>query len=311
MLDPRVDGPSGGSASSGGDGGGTAVGGTGGAGAQGGEVAQGAGGQGGAGAQGGAGGVGGSPGGAGGAPPVLSDDGLVARYYLDEASDGQGPNEALDAAPNPLNLPITYSAGMTYAEEGGHRGVAWNAIDLLGNIATPVGGTKVETALDGGTTGTIEVVVRLVDANPSSSRLVHIGEDSESGRFTLYADDNASAGFDWLQPGAESAVWPVPFLASGRTVLHVVLDTDLADVASRVRLYVDGNLATENGTGIPPLLGETTKLIPTAHFSIGNRFIGARSFVGVLFYAAVYSTALTPADVATNVAVLTASDDSP
>jgi len=314
LLDPRVGGGSGAGSSTGGaasTGGGEQGGaGEGGAGAQGGVGQGGAGAQGGQGGAGGQGGVG-AQGGAGGAPPALSDGGLIARYYLDEASSGQAPGAAQDSAAAPLDLDITYAAGMSYAEEGGQRGLSWNAAGIDGVAATMIGGTKIEAALDGGTTGTIEAVIRLDNAVAISSRLVHIGEGTASGRFTLFADDTVSAGCDWSAPGTETAVWPVPFANLGRTVLHMVLDTNQAAAASRVKLYIDGTLITDDGTGDRPAQGETTVLVPTAYFALGNRFVGARSFSGVLFYSAVYSIAMKPADIANNVGILTASDDTP
>jgi hypothetical protein len=100
----------------------------------------------------------------------------------------------------------------------------------------------------------------------------------------------------------------VPTLEN-RTVLHLVFDSNEADPADRARFYVDGVIAPPSneesialGAQIGNLAGE--------YFVLGNREVGARSFRGTLFYAALYDTALGPAAVAHNAARLVANDDS-
>ncbi len=61
-------------------------------------------------------GVGGS-GVGGNDPPIfydgtLVDVGLLARYFIDEAGQGQGPSQLIDAAADPLNLTLSYVNAM-------------------------------------------------------------------------------------------------------------------------------------------------------------------------------------------------------
>jgi hypothetical protein len=109
------------------------------------------------------------------------------------------------------------------------------------------------------------------------------------------------------------AEWSVDLLSLGRVVAHIVLDTTLATATERVRLYVNGS--DQGAPGVlsnPPLLNAETELIaPTDSYALGNRTIGGRSFQGTLYYCAMYSTALTPAEVQQNAAVLMMDDDSP
>jgi hypothetical protein len=269
---------------------------------------------------GGVGGVGGAGGGTcdGGAPSgTLVDRGLVTRYYLDEAASGTQPTALTDAAPTPLNLPITYVDGNTFTEVDCQRGMSWPGISLDGRADAPVLGTKIETALDGSRTGTIECVINLQDADVSSSRISHIGTDSGTGRFTMFSDGPASLGFDWDdQLGMVIGTveeWTIDLANLGRIVAHIVLDTNLAAAADRVRLYVDG---VDQGVGdihnsAVPQNSETEIIASTDTHVLGNRSIGGRSFLGTIYYCAMYSEALTGSEVTNNVTVLLAADDTP
>jgi hypothetical protein len=261
---------------------------------------------------GGAGGAGG--GGSGGEPPVeppLTGDGLLARYYLDEAASGTAPDFVRDAATPPLDLGMQYNGPVSFVETDGHRGITWPSIGQNGGPAANIGGTKVYD-LDGSTTGTIEVVLTLFEASVNGSRIVHIGTDDEKGRFTLLSDAPDAVAFYWQPSDAMThvvaGVWPVDFPSMGRVVLHVVLDTNRPDEAERLRLFVDGALVDPVG-GIPPASGEVIDFVLQNRLALGNRANGGRSFQGTLFYTAIYQSALPPEDIAANVAVLLGTDD--
>ena len=195
--------------------------------------------------------------------------------------------------------------------------MTWPAISLDGRANTLVAGTKVETELDGSTTGTIECVLELTDADPSSSRISHIGTDTHPGRFTMFSDGATSLGFDWDdQAGLVMDTveqWTVDHLALGRLVAHIVLDTNLATPSDRVRLYVNG---TDHGPGDvienPMAQGAQTEIIAaTDSYGVGNRAVGGRSIEGTIYYCAMYAAALSPEEVAQNAAALMMGDDTP
>ena len=106
-------------------------------------------------------------------------------------------------------------------------------------------GTKALAELDGGATGTIECVLELLDADPISSRISHIGSGSFTGRFTMFSNGPLSLGFDWDDQAGlvldTVEEWTVDHLALGRLVAHIVLDTTLATpVGSRAALHQRG-----------------------------------------------------------------------
>ena len=260
---------------------------------------------------GGSAGTGGAGGAAGGSPAgsSLVDTGLIVRYYIDEAASGQGPAELVDAAPAPQPLGMVWGPELSYAEDGaGHRGLRWNQIEQYSRATVAVDGTKISGQLHGSTTGTIETVVSVSAVSTSHSRLSHIGQDEEGGRFTLSMPSPSRLQF--YTASGRKGYWEVDFPGLGRIVLHLVLDTTLADPAERVKLYLDGALVPSVG-GEPPDQDEVLDLGTGRHYVLGNREVGERTFVGTLYYAAMYGSALSAADVLNNVGVLISDDDTP
>lgn len=289
-----------------------------------------AGGEGGAGAEGGVssggsdggtGGVGGlgGAGGAGGASSVLTDRGLVARYFIDEADSGQMPSALADAAPNPVDLPLTYDPVMSYVGGGSGRGIEWSIGFHDGFASESIDGTKFRNDLEGTTQVTLEVVF---DAEGSA------GNADLVFQFQREGDPNADLGIsvrDAQYPSIEfnddvagadvAAVFDVNVVSIGRTVVHVVIDTTEATTEDRIRLWVDGVEAAPFTVFpiaiLPPDLNETLVFHPTTELNLGNRPTGDRPFRGQIFYAAVYSAAFTPQEIQDNLAILTLNDDSP
>lgn len=253
---------------------------------------------------GGAQGAGGSDGGAGGSA-TLTDGGLVVRYHLDEASAGV-VDEVDDAASDPLPLSVTAFSALSFTEVDGHRGLAWSAAGADDRLSAPIDGTKIAQRLDGATTATIEVVLEMREAVSGGSRISHIGQDIERGHLTLRSADAQLVELALNEQGA--AEWDVGFATRGRLVLHCVIDTDAAQDTDRTVLYVDGVRQTPTG-GTPPPVGTTIDLGTGRHYVLGNREVGGRSFVGELYYAALYDQALEDDRVASHAAALLASDD--
>lgn len=240
------------------------------------------------------------------AAPVLVDTGLIVRYFINEAASGQTPTQLVDSAPNPLNLGLTYTDELSFTESGGNRGLQWTAAGGDARAEVAVNGTKIRNSLNGSQTGTIEVVIDIDDVTGFSSRISHIGSGMQSGEFSLTSTSTGSLTV--RVKGFDVGTFPVNLPASGRIVVHAVLDTTLATAGNRTRLYVDGAEIANTG-GFDPLHNDTIAIGMSSSYVLGNRAIGDRSFQGTLHYGALYSAALTPAEIANNAAVLSASDD--
>jgi hypothetical protein len=255
----------------------------------------------------------GGTGASGGSPmPVLVDDGLIVRYYLDEAADGQQPTELVDRAADPLPLPLSWQPEMSYVQDGeGNRGLEWTQAGANGMASAGVDGTKILTALHGSTVGTIEVVVAFTasGADGACARMSTIATPSVAGSFTLCAPSitRAEFGIDTSYRGGE---WEVDFIGRGRLVLHAVLDTAQTDENLRARLFLDG-AEVPRISGTAPQPSQQLNLGIGSSYVIGNRPEGGRTPNGRVYYAAMYSVALTPAQILQNTSVLISHDDAP
>jgi hypothetical protein len=271
------------------------------------------GGQGGTGAVGGQGGTGasGGEGGSGGQAPVLVDRGLVVRYFMDEAPSGQSPTQMLDSAPSPFHLGLDYSAQMAYAATPNGRGLDWTAVAAPGSARGTISGSKVQTALHGSATATIELVVNATDLRQGGNTVINaLGSGSNAGDLSLYSTTNHGGnqvGVAW-HGGTEMGYWPVDLRTVGRVVLDAVVDSTQADGASRLLLFVDG-VSAGAASGSNVTQNATVDLSSATTLSVGNGVALVASIEGGLYYAALYSSALSQSEISINVTRLQASDD--
>ncbi len=243
-----------------------------------------------------------------GEPGTLVDDGLIGRYFLDEAPEGTDPPSALDSSGNELHMPITYNADVVrYVTVGGNRGLEWTMRGAVGGPSISAGG-PITDAYNGAQQATLEVVVDAQDVVNTGSRFMHIGVDENSDLSMV------SGSLDRVELRTFGAVgvarWPHDLPGSGRVVLTIVVDTTQAEGSDRSRLYVDGIQVAPMGP-VNISQNQTMSIEGGARFFLGNRGeSNDRSFQGILYYAALYSVALSEADVQTNAARLGRSDDS-
>ena len=241
-------------------------------------------------------------------PDGFVDEGLLVRYFLDEADSGTDEPEVADASMvDPLPLDISYSGGLPFfTEVDGNRGLMWDAPGEDGGPRVEILGTKIQD-LDGLTEATIEVVVLLESVTEQASRLSHIGAGSGSD-FTL--SSSADDQVEFRLTGSTPGVWSVPFSDGNPVVLTLLFDSEEGEGSDRVLLFVDGEPVAASEYQAPPQ-GTTISLAPAGRYSIGNRGNGSRSIEGVLFYAAMYTVALDETQVAHNAEILLDDDDTP
>lgn len=257
---------------------------------------------------------GGNPADASPAGPLLGS-GLLVRYYLDDAVPGDEPAQIIDSAPNPLALAVNYAGSdAAFVQDGRNRGILW---DEAGNDATvsAVAGTasKLYGGLNGSTTATLEVVLSVQSALLAGSRVIDFSEDIAQADplFSLEVTDTNTMELDWEGiNGDVPGSWSLPFGSLARFVVHLVIDTGQAQAEDRVRLYVNGALATiEDGARAEQNETISVSAAMPVFFGLGNRQTGGRGFAGTMYYAAIYSQALTVAEIEQNVAHLLISDD--
>jgi hypothetical protein len=237
----------------------------------------------------------------------LIDEGLLARWFLDEAAFGTVPTQTADAADEPFDLPIDFASGdLAWTEENGHRGLRWMVAGGDGAPLRAIAGSKFDM-LQGRRRATIEIVASVEQVISQDSRLFHIGTGADAGDFTLRSDDLNELEF--VLEGQSVAAWAVDLPMLGRAVFHVVFDTTQVMPENRVRLYVNGGLE-EPVSSSPPELNAGVQLSQSPYLSLGNRD-GDRSIEGAVYYAAFYASALGVKQIEYNATLLFEDDDAP
>lgn len=241
--------------------------------------------------------------------PMLVEEGLLARWYVDEAASGTDPTVVVDHQAPGVDLPLVYAAGQpTYGELDGSRGLVWDASRLDGRAAVDIAGTKLEDELIGATEATFELVVSVEEVTTDVSRLLHFGNGGAGGGFAIGSPFLDRLVLRWA--GQTLCEFESDFGGPERRVVHVVVDTNAVEPDDRLRAYIDGVAlvlvdagAPDEGAGLP--------LDPAGALALGNRSDGQRSFRGHLQYAAIYTAAFDQAQIDGNVELLLASDDEP
>ena len=235
---------------------------------------------------------------------VLTSRGLVARYFIDEASAGIDPTALVDSAPAPLALPLTYSNGFRFAQLPTGWGLRWDSVTELGRASVMVGGTKL-AALATTKTWTYEVVLD-VRTPATESRIMTINDNVNGHGSASLLTGSATDLRLYMDPEAASWAGNVD-LAGGRIVLHAVVDT--AAASNRATVHMDGQPVARSSADY------AANTMPTFganhYFTLGNVEGSARSFIGDLYYAAVYDVALTGPEIEANAKLLLANDDRP
>jgi hypothetical protein len=245
----------------------------------------------------------------------LVDTGLVARYYLDEAASGASPTQANDASANAYHLTeINYGASseLSWTEASGNRGLISSSTTGTQRARRTINDTSdaCRDAMASTMKGTIEVVISVTTFNASGSRIFGINNRTGGNGTFMLRGVGASL---WQMCFNDTAQSNFTDSTSGRHVLTIVVDTTQATQNDRIRYSINGGtLAQETNT---LTLNQTLTMPSGLDLIAFNREAGGsvfdRSFVGTLFYAALYSDAMSQTDITANYNILTADDDTP
>jgi hypothetical protein len=229
-------------------------------------------------------------------PPEGDDleDNLVAQFFMNEADSGTGPTEVVDQSDNPENLTIRYDGGEPYYTNIYGHGLRWETVGDDGCAYKQIQGSKIASRLQGLKKASYEIVVNAFDAHSSHSRLIHIAQGSDHGRFTLQIDEagRLRGCVNNLQIGEIYA----NMFTRGFVAIHMVFDSTQAVAEDRLKVYIDGDHQAWTTTDDTIPLDTTLDLQvtdPDVYFCLGNRYSGNRAADLYINYAAIYDVALT------------------
>lgn len=239
----------------------------------------------------------------------------LCTYFLDEAASGTTPTEAGDdGTGTAYPLTLDYSLNMAYTEDGsGNRGLDSQATNGNQRAYADINDTsdKVRDALDGTTQFSWEIVYSHSDAASGTGRIWVINQTSgQNARVGFTSNDTTNLDFYFNGALMLSGVGSV----STRTHLVVTVDTTQSS-GSRVKVYRNGTLLTAGSDytlDSEPSASATLSFGSSSQLIMFNRENGgtwARSVVGVMYYAAVYDSALSASEVSGNYTALNADDD--
>lgn len=265
-----------------------------------------------------------STGGEGGAPPHggvdcesttedLDDDGLVARFFMDEAAAGQGPGALVNAVSGKDNLVVSPSGpDMEFDLDDCNCGLRWiKAGDGGRAVLDPLQDSILRPDLQNRTSATFEIVLRVVEPAPGGSPLFFVGDATAPKLSLSTVGDVAFTGLRAVVAVPDTAPhethWAVDLTEHDRSIVHLLFDSDNADPQNRIRLHLDGVVQPRSqGDDLP--VG--TRLDLTGAFIVGNG-TGASAFEGWMYYLAIYDKAVAGSVVTANAGLLAVDDDRP
>ena len=249
---------------------------------------------------------------------AIVDTGLISRYYIDEAASGIAPTSLVDSSSNGYDLTtIDYGGGnLAFVEVSGNRGLVSSSITGTQRAVRAIDNTSdaLRDALEGTQTATIEFVADLTAGNSGGGRIFGVnGRAGQNGECIMRFNTSSGGGLTPMWDDIARGLWIIG-ASSGRRVYHLVFDTTQATASNRVLIYVNGSVQAATSAGTTITQNSTLSLGSNLDLTMFNRENSGsydRSIGGTIFYAAIYSSALSSTNVADNYAVLTADDDTP
>jgi hypothetical protein len=232
-------------------------------------------------------------------------------YLFNEASSGTTPTTVGDTSSGTaLNLTITYGTG-TWVSIGGGRGL--NYVFTSGAVSATLSGNKVATALAGITGATLEFVADTTNYTGFNE----FGGLNATGSQDVFTVLCGGAGNNQVgvAGAAGSAAWFD--VTPGLHHFLAVQDNTQATAANRLKLYVDGVLATVNPSPFAPTYPTLNQSIDATFTNYANNNFcvgcltsaGVQSFVGPIYFAALYASPLTSSDASAHSTALLSNND--
>lgn len=250
---------------------------------------------------------------------VLIDRGNQLRYYCDEGNNigSVAPNNerpVLDHGPRgegaPMDLKATDDASgyLGYSAED-RGGMGLKSTNVGGNQTcdhTLTAGDKFLRNFIGSKVLTVEVHAKVTDGSSGGGRLFAINHDSSANNQLGFNCSSTTSMQFWYEGSARRTFDP----GEDTNTWTAVVDTSLGG-NDNVKIYKNGVFFTTTINSNPA--DDDTFSGPTAGYLIKmfNRGTGGRSIVGILQYAAMYSEALSPAEVLHNHEILVVNNDIP
>ena len=249
------------------------------------------------------------------APPPESA-GLITRYYLGEAKDGQEPINAL-AVHLGTSLTQNYSGvpSQPVYTESVHatgRGLFWNHAAGVGGPSASIDDTPTYFHLNGAVRATIQAVVNLLEV-PATTSIVRVSNLHLA--LLLHSATSVTATFN----EGKFATWNTQHLATGtRHIIQVAWDTTHATATSRARLKIDNVDQGAPDAESMPAQDATLSLGTGGYITIGNdtgccgvATTGTTSPRGTISYVDLWDESLTDAVLSGEYTTLLANDDNP
>lgn len=232
-------------------------------------------------------------------------------YKMDQASSGTTPTTITDTSTGTaLNLTHTYGGGSWTSIASGD-GLTYTA--TAGSVSSALNGTKVATALAGSHKATIEVVADTTSFT-GFNQLMGFSATGAQGIFVV-----VTAGAAVNQVGIGGAAGTAAWfdVTPGLHRFLAVQDTDQATAANRLLLYVDGSLAPVDNTPFAASYPTLSAAIDVGFTNYANNQItigcltsaAVESFVGPIYYGALYAAALTSGDATSHNTALASNND--
>lgn len=236
-----------------------------------------------------------------------TDLNLVSRAVLSRYFLAEGVIDApVASSRGDLELEVLDATNLETLSPSSGRGVRFNVVGGPDRICAPIAGSTV-AAIEGMNQATLEIVADIRVGHEFRSRLAGIGIGGQWGFSLGYSSADTTIVYSMNNTQTVFGAWTVDADARDRAVYTVVYDSNETAEAERVRLYINGLLATP-----APSQNIDSGMVLTVGagiFCIGNSPEATRAPDGDIFYAALYSAALTGSEVARNSARLLEFDD--